>query len=247
MSGSFDFDALLDRVFSAVDHQAFVTPIAGIDDPDEVRLLEPIFEALGGPDVDIAGLRAQVRRLADDGLVTPRRAVILLQTLAAHPAGEDLRELARLIGEEEHLVLREGGPRMAARLAVVDHHRGVHAFLLGRYEHALELETRSAAARPWGDSLANILILLLRLDQEPRARALLAQIRGRFPMDLVRQVHGYISQDPDLALLRDDLAAPPARPEATPEDGGHERPAPDGPDPADPLSPEADPWNPVLH
>jgi|GEM_PF-1099576 len=231
-----DFDALLDRVLAAVDRKAFVTPIAGIDDPDEVALLEPIFASLGAEQPDIGALRTRVRALADDGLLTARRAVILLQTLAAHPASEDLAEMARLIGEEEHLVLTEGGPRQAARLAVVDHHRGVHAFLLGRYEHALELETRSAAARPWGDSLANILIILLRLDQEPRARTMLAQIRRRFPLDLVRQVERYIKQDPDLALLRDELAG-----------GGHERAIPDGPDPALDPDPEDEPCDPILH
>ena len=233
--GLLDFDALLDRVLDAVDRKAFVTPTAGIDDPDEVRLIEPIFEALASPDVDIEALRTEVRSLSDDGLITPRRAVILLQTLAAHPACEDLRELGRLIGEEEHLVLSEGGPRLESRLAVVEHHRAVHAFLLGRYEHALELETRSAASRPWGDSLANILIILLRLDQEPRARALLQQMRRRFPLDLVRQVEQYIEQDPDLALLRDELGR------------GHEAPGTDGPDPAQEHSPEDDPCDPVLH
>ena len=236
-----DFDALLDRVLTAVDAQAFVTPIAGIDDPEEVRLVEPFFAGLGAPEPDIEGLRAMVRELRGTGSITERRAVILLQTLAAHPSVEDLRELGRLVGEEEHLVLATGGPRMTARLAVVDHHRAVHAFLLGRYEVALELETRSAAARPWGDSLANILILLLRLDQEGRARALLQQIRRRFPLDLVRQVERYIHQDPDLALLRDQIAIPVEVREAP---GGV------GPDPADPtpIAPEDDdPCDPVLH
>jgi len=236
-----DFDALLDRVLAAVDHKAFVTPMAGIDDPVEVALLEPVFAGLGDETPDIEGLRSQVRALADAGKITERRACILLQTIAAHPACEDLRELARLIGDEEHLVLRDGGPRQAARLAVVDHHRGVHAFLMGRYEHALELETRSASARPWGDSLANILIILLRLDQEARAIEMLASIRRRFPLDLVRQVERYIRQDPDLALLREQL-------DAGTDAGGHGAADGAGIDPADPNDdPEEDPWDPVLH
>ncbi|MCO4773109.1 MAG: hypothetical protein KDA24_23950, partial [Deltaproteobacteria bacterium] len=147
--GGMDFDALLDRVLTAVDSKAFVTPVAGIDDPNELRLLRPIFDALGEDEPRIEFLRGEVEQLRADRLITDRRAVILLQTLAAHPSCEDLRELARLIGEEEHLVLSEGGPRMATGLAVVQHHRAVHAFLLGRYEVALDLETRSAAARPW--------------------------------------------------------------------------------------------------
>ncbi|MCO4771400.1 MAG: hypothetical protein KDA24_15300, partial [Deltaproteobacteria bacterium] len=95
-----------------------------------------------------------------------------------------------------------------------------------------------AAARPWGDSLANILIILLRLDQEARARTMLQQIRRRFPMDLVRQVERYIQQDPDLALLRDQLA--------TPIDG-REAPGELGPDPALEPDPEDDSCDPVLH
>ena len=233
MDARVDFDALLDRVLGDVDRKAFVTPLDGIEDAEERALLAPIFDALGAGDLDVAGLRFQINALRERGHISPRRAVILLQTLAAHPEVEDTAELARLIGEEEHLVLAEGGPKMAARLAVVDHHRAVHAFLLGRYAQALDLETRSAAARPWGDSLANILILLLRLDEEGRARDTLRRMRRRFPRELVRQVERYITQDPDLALLRDEL--PPDGQEA------HEA---DGPDPA--PDPET-PCDPVLH
>ncbi len=229
-----DFDALLDRVLLAVDRKAFVTPTDGIDDPDEVRVLEPIFELLaeGGFDVDV--LRAEVEVLRARNLITERRATILLQTVAAHPEVEDLDELSRLIGREEHLVLRDGGPRLQARMAVVDHHRAVHAFLMGHLEIALDLETRSAAARPWGDSLANILIILLRLDQEDRARSMLRHLRARFPRSLVAQVERYIHQDPDLALLRD----------AVPGSAAPER---SGPDPAETPIPEDEPCDTVLH
>ena len=228
-----DFDALLDRVLLAVDRKAFVTPTDGIDDPDEVRVLEPIFEVLGAGGFDVEILRAEVEVLRARALISERRAVILLQTIAAHPEVEDLDELARLIGKEEHIVLTEGGPRVQARMAVVDHHRAVHAFLMGHLEVALDLETRSAAARPWGDSLANILIILLRLDQEDRARSMLRRLRARFPRPLVAQVERYIHQDPDLALLRD--AVPPPASHA-------------GPDPADTHLPEDDaPCDPVLH
>ena len=225
-----DFDALLDEVLTAVDRKAFVTPLDGLDDPEERALLAPIFDALAAPPLDVPGLRRQIADLRQRGLITPRRAVILLQTVAAHPDVLDLLELARLLGEEEHLVLSEGGPRMAARLAVLDHHRAVHAFLLGRLDVALALETRSAAARPWGDSLANILILLLRLDQEARARSTLARLRRGAAPHLVSQVERYIRLDPDLALLRDQLM-----------------PDADGPDLADPASQETDPCDPVLH
>ena len=227
-----DFDALLDRVLLAVDRKAFVTPTDGIDDPDEVRMLEPIFEALGAGGFDPDVLRGEIEVLRARGLVSDRRAVILQQTIAAHPEVEDLDGLSALIGREEHIVLAEGGPRLAARMAVVDHHRAVHAFLMGHLEIALDLETRSAAARPWGDSLANILIILLRLDQEHRARALLRQLRARFPRPLVAQVERYIHQDPDLALLRD--AVPPHA-------------STTGPDPAGPHLPEDDSCDPVLH
>jgi len=228
-----DFDALLDRVLLAVDRKAFVTPTDGIDDPDEVRVLEPIFEVLGAGGFDAGILRAEVEVLRARGLISDRRAVILLQTIAAHPEVEDLDELARLIGREEHIVLSEGGPRLKARMAVVDHHRAVHAFLMGHLEVALDLETRSAAARPWGDSLANILIILLRLDQEDRARSMLRRVRARFPRPLVAQVERYIHQDPDLALLRDAVPG---------------RASSDGPDPADePPVPEDEPCEPLLH
>jgi len=231
-----DFDALLERVLGSVDRKAFTTPVVGIGDPEEVELLRPIFDALSQENVSIPRLRHQVQRLRSEGLVTPRRAVILLQTLAAHPACEDHAELARLIGEEHHLVLKEGGPHLASRLAVVDHHRAVHAFLLARYDVALELETRSVEACPWGDSLANILIILLRLNQEPRARALLQTIRETFPTDLRQQVEHYIEQDPDLALLRDEWGA------------GRETPISAGPVPASHfMTEEGPPCDSILH
>lgn len=229
-----DFDALLDRVLLAVDRKAFVTPTDGIDDPDEIRVLEPIFEALGEGGFDVDVLRAEVEVLRARNLISERRAVILLQTIAAHPEVEDLDELSRLIAREERIVLTDGGPRLQARMAVVDHHRAVHAFLMGHLEVALDLETRSAAARPWGDSLANILIILLRLDQEDRARSMLRHLRARFPRPLVAQVERYINQDPDLALLRDAVPGPQA-------------PEPTGADPAEHHVPEDEPCDPVLH
>jgi hypothetical protein len=61
---------------------------------------------------------------------------------------------------------------------VVLHHRAVFAFLLKRYEVALDLETRSVELAPWPDSLANILAILLRLGEEARAGGEKQAFRG---------------------------------------------------------------------
>jgi hypothetical protein len=154
---------------------------------------------------DVESLRADIRRLAQEGRIGRRREAILLQTVAAHPAVGDLREVARQTGVEEYEVLAEGGPKMERRLAVLAHHRAVLAWMLGRYEVALDLETRSVEVAPGSDSLANILAILLRLGEEERARQLLARVRLGFPTPLVDEVHDFIARDPDLELLRDTL------------------------------------------
>ncbi len=198
-----DFDQILGRVLKGVQSKAFVTPSEGIRDAREREIVGSVLARMEAPGFDVEGVRAEIEALGERALITPRRRAILLQTVAAHPAVGELEECARLIGEEEYLVLQEGGPELPRRLAVVHHHRAVLAYLLGRYEVALDLETRSVEVAPWSDSLANILAILLRLGEEPRARDLLAQMRASFPAAMVARVIDYIRQDPDLELLRD--------------------------------------------
>jgi hypothetical protein len=210
-----DFDEILGRVLRTVEGDAFMTPASGIEDPRERELVSRILEQLDPDGFDVEGVRAQVRRLQQSDQITLRRQAILLQTVAAHPAVRDLREVARQIGVEEYETLAEGGPLLARRLAVLDHHRAVLAWLMGRLEVALDLETRSVEATPGSDSLANILAILLRLGEEDRARELLARLRASFPTALVDDVERYIQQDPDLTLLRDVV---PTREEGVPCD-----------------------------
>jgi len=95
------------------------------------------------------------------------------------------------------------------------HHRAVLAFLLARYDVALDLETRSVELCPWPDSLANILAILLRLGEEGRARDLLAHLPAGFGTAMAGSVADFIRFDPDLELLRDAL---PSTVEETPCD-----------------------------
>ncbi len=198
-----DFDQLLGRVLGRIEGEAFVMPAEGIEDADERRLVEEILNRLRPDGFDVEAVRADVRRLADTDRISARREAILRLTIAGHPAVNDLREMARQVGVEEFEVLREGGPKLERRLAVVAHHRAVLAWLLDRFEVALDLETRSVEAAPSSDSLANILAILLRLGEEERARDLLARLRPGFPTSIVDQVDDLIQRDPDLALLRD--------------------------------------------
>lgn len=203
-----DFDQILGRVLRGVQSKAFVTPSEGIRDPREREIVGSVLERMAAPGFDADAVRAEIAALAERSLIDERRCAILLQTVAAHPSVGDLEECARLVGQEEYLVLKAGGPEMARRMAVVHHHRAVVAYLLGRYEVALDLETRSVEVAPWSDSLANILAILLRLGEEPRARALLEQMRTSFPAAMVAKVIDYIRQDPDLELLRDAVVPP---------------------------------------
>ena len=200
-----DLEQLLGRVLGRIEGEAFVTPAAGIEDADERRLVEDLLVRLSPSGFDAEVLRADVRRLRREGRIGARREAILLLTIAGHPAVGDLREMARQIGVEEFEVLSEGGPKLDRRLAVVAHHRAVLAWLLERFEVALDLETRSVEAAPSGDSLANILAILLRLGEEERARDLLGRLRPGYPRSIVDQVDELIQQDPDLALLRDTV------------------------------------------
>ncbi len=203
-----DLDAILGRVLGRVERKAFVTPTDGIDDATERQVSGEVLRQVGAPGADVDALREQVRQLRSDGTITPRREAILLLSIAAHPAVADYAAMARSIADEEYAVLAEGGPHLASRRAVVLHHRAVLAFLMHRYEVALDLETRSVELAPWPDSLANILAVLLRLGEEGRARDLLAQMPNGFGNSMAQSVHDFIRNDPDLELLRDALPSP---------------------------------------
>ncbi len=210
-----DLDQLLGRVLRRIDRKAMVTPgTERIEDERERAASDELLRRLGAPGLDVAALRADVGRLRADGLIGDRRAAILLMSVAAHPAVSDLEAMARHIAEEEYAVLREGGDQLDRRRALVLHHRAVLAFLLRRYDVALDLETRAIELAVNADSLANLLAILLRLGEEDRARDLYAEYPAAFGRDLAAQVGRYIEADPDLELLRDavpaaDEGAPP--------------------------------------
>lgn len=203
-----DLDAILGRVRARVERKAFVTPTAGIEDETERQVSGEVLRQIGAEGSDLQRLRDEVRQLRATGTITARREAILLLSIAAHPAVADYAAMARSIADEEYAVLVEGGPHLASRRAVVLHHRAVLAFLLHRYEVALDLETRSVELAPWPDSLANILAILLRLGEEERARDLLAQMPNGFGLAMTSKVHDFIEHDPDLELLRDALPSP---------------------------------------
>lgn len=195
------YQNILERIFDAVDQEAYLTPMHRIQGP-EAQALAVFKAAIGEPDWEPEQLRALVGRLHEEGRLRSTTRFSLLHIIAAHPRVGNFAEAARMVGEQELAALDEGGPLMDADLASVDRHRGVLAFLKGHYEVALDYFSRALDRERSAENLSNILCTLIRLRELPEAENLLAQIRASYPETLVDELDGIIRRDPDLALLR---------------------------------------------
>jgi tetratricopeptide (TPR) repeat protein len=195
------YRSILDRIFAAVDHQAYLTPMHRIQGP-EAQALAVFKAALAEPDFDAEEVRRLVDRLHEEGRLRATTRFSALHIIAAHPRVGNLSEAARLVGEQELAAMDESGPQLNADLASVDRHRGVLAFMKGHYEVALDYFSRALDRERSAENLCNILCCLLRLKEIDEATSLWTQIQNSYPEDLVDELGRIIEQDPDLALLR---------------------------------------------
>lgn len=196
-----DHRKLLDRILSAVDREAYL-PLADAVDPAQRAAMQQVQTALQADDFDPVRVRALAHRLHGEGRIDRVMLHSALHVIAASPKVKDYGEAARAVADQEHAALELGGPNLDANLASVDRHRGVLAFVMGRYEVALDYFARAFERQRSAGNLTNVLATLLRLGDEGEARDLLDQVRHTFPESLVAQVDTLIDADPDLALLR---------------------------------------------
>jgi tetratricopeptide (TPR) repeat protein len=196
-----DHRKLFDRILSAVDTEAYL-PLADAVEPAQRSAMEHIQRALQAPDLDPEEARALVHRMHQEGKIDAVMMHSALHVIAAHPLVKDYATANRHIADQEFAALELGGPKLDDNLASVDRHRGVLAFLMGRYEVALDCFSRAFERQRSAGNFANVLATLIRLGDPAEAVDLLDQARGSFPAALVDQIDAMISKDPDLALLR---------------------------------------------
>ena len=197
-----DHQTLLDRILRTVDADAYL-PLADAVDPGQRAAMAEIEAAMQAPDFEADAARALARGMYEAGRIDRVMLFSALHVIAASPRVRDYADAARMVAEQEHAAIEAGGPNLESHLASVDRHRGVLAFLMGRFEVALDYFSRAFERQRSAGNLANVLAALLRLGEEADARDLLTQVRANFPESLVDQLERMIAIDPDLALLRD--------------------------------------------
>ncbi|TNE86935.1 MAG: hypothetical protein EP330_20215 [Deltaproteobacteria bacterium] len=196
-----DYQALLARILQQVDEQAYLTPSSHLPEDQRAAMAE-VESLLQDPGFDPAEVRAIVRRMYKDERIDRVLMLSALHVVAASPKVQDWAEAARLVGEQEFAALEQGGPDLEANLASVDRHRGVLAYLRSHYETALDYFTRALERQRTAENFGNVLCALCRLGEVDHATALLDQIRGSLPADIVTDLDAMIDRDPDLAVLR---------------------------------------------
>ncbi|MCO4744920.1 MAG: hypothetical protein KC912_09025 [Proteobacteria bacterium] len=196
-----DYQAILARILQQVDEKAYLTPSSHL--PEEHReAMAEVETMLQDPGFEPTEVRAVVRRMYKDGRIDRVLQLSALHVVAASPKVQDWAEAARLVGEQEFAALEQGGPHLDANLASVERHRGVLAYLRGHYETALDYFTRSLERQRTAENFGNVLCSLVRVGEVDHATALLEQIRGSLPPEIVKDLDRMVACDPDLATLR---------------------------------------------
>ena len=197
-----DYAAIFARIRQTVDNRAYMTPAASVE-PSQRRAMQEVQQLLSGQ-FDVEYVRDQILGMHQSGRIDRVMMLSALHVVACHPRVADWEEAARLVGEQEFAALEQGGPRLQDNLASVDRHRGVLAFLRGHYDVALDYFARALERQRSSENLQNVLCTLIRLGDEEDARDLLIRVRAAFPRDIVESLNTAITNDPDLALLREE-------------------------------------------
>ncbi len=196
-----DYASILDRIYQAVDEQAYFAPTASVPASQREAAAE-VMAFCDSADFDAEAARRLANRRFREGKVDRIRLLSLLHAIEAHPKVRDYDEAARLVAEQEMAALSEGGPLLQTNLASVERHRGVLAFLKQQHEVALDYFSRALDRERSAINLSNILAALVALGEHDHARELVDSIGRAYPEPLVRQLTQIIASDPDLALLR---------------------------------------------
>ena len=196
-----DYNALFERILGQVDQAAYM-PLADAVEPHQRDAMGEIERQIRDPAVSAQTTERLIHHLHDSGRIDRVNMSSALHVLAASPKVGDFDLAARHVAEQEMAALALGGPRLEYNLASVDRHRGVLAFLQGRFAVALDYFSRAFERQHTAGNVSNVLAALIRLGDVDEARALLAQMRSAFADEFVDALNVMIAQDPDLAMLR---------------------------------------------
>ena len=196
-----DYRRILDRIRTTVRRGSYLVPSSTVPS-DQRNVLSEVAEAIADPESDPELLRRRIHQLHAAGRIDRVMLLSALGVLAASPSVRDYAEAARLAGQQEMTALDEGGPHQAAYLASADRHRGVLAYLLGRYEVALDWFARALDREPTAENLGNVLSAMIRLGELDDARALMATVDASFSASVGAELRRRIEQDEDLVRLR---------------------------------------------
>lgn len=145
--------------------------------------------------------RLMVEELYRSGAIDRVRQLSALHVIAASPRVRDYREALRLAGLQEFAAL-ERGRDLERSLASVDRHRGVVAFLMGRFSVALEDFTRALERERSPENLGNVLAALLALGDRDEAEGMFRTVLLRFPTEFAEALLRRVRDDEDLRPLR---------------------------------------------
>jgi tetratricopeptide (TPR) repeat protein len=198
-----DYRALVARIRDAVDAEAYFTPADHVD-PRHREAVGEIAAALRVPGFDPDVVRRHAARLRTEGRLDDVLYWSSMHVISAHPAVSDWAAAATAVAMQEDAALTAGGPRQSDHMASVHRHRGVLAFLRGRYDVALEYFGQAFERQRTAENLTNILCTLIRLGDEHDARGLLDRVRAGMPAAMVAEIDRSIASDADLAPLRDE-------------------------------------------
>lgn len=202
-----DLDRLLARIEGALDDDAYLTPSRPLPGDDR-GALDEIRELLQDPQIEADAVRRRIQQIDAAGRLSRTTKLSALGVLAASPKVRDYAEASRLAGQQELVAWDEGGPLLTERLASVERHRGVLAFLMGRPAVALDWFVRSLERQRTAENLGNVLAALLRLGRGQEALALLDKARHQLPGSEVEALAVRIDEDGDLVALRPHRPSP---------------------------------------
>lgn len=192
---------LLDRILDTVDRDAYLTP-ADQADPRYQAALDELLGMLADERIPAGRIRELAEAYRTSGRLDDYHLHSLLHVIAAHPRVKDYAEAARQIAMQEMAAYQSGGADLQHKLASVDRHRGVLAYLREQYEVSLDYLTRALERQRSVENLGNVLCALIRLGELDEAEGIVSQARTSFPPEFVRGLEDRIQSDPDLVHLR---------------------------------------------
>ncbi|MFN3197212.1 MAG: hypothetical protein ACE366_02170 [Bradymonadia bacterium] len=198
-----DRSLLFERIFQQLEEEAYVTQAFTEHMPEGAREEASAILAAAEEGASIDALERRIAAAEAAGLFHRPRALSMLCVVSTSPRFKAFKAACRYAGELEYEALcLEHDDERRHTLAALARHRGAIAFLMERYEEALEQYSRSLELVRSAQALGNVLACLLRLGEEDEADALLTRIREAYPNPLVVQLETFIDQDNDLAVLR---------------------------------------------